>query len=101
MKILNLIKKTPFIFTLVIIIFVSINNQKQYTRLKILIWNTPSLSLGTYLAISTGTGYIISYIATSNLANVNKIDSKRELKYEQISHILHFIVYVIHFIYYI
>ena len=82
MKIVNLIKKTPFIFTLFIIILVSISNQKQNTRLKILIWNTPSLSLGTYLAISTGTGYIISYIVTRNLAKVNKIDSKRELKYK-------------------
>ena len=82
MKIVNLIKKTPFIFTLFIIILVSISNQKQNTRLKILIWNTPSLSLGTYLAISTGTGYIISYIATANLAKAYKIDSKKVLKYK-------------------
>ena len=82
MKIVNLIKNTPFIFTLTIIILIGISNQKQSSRLKILIWNTPSLALGTYIAISAGTGYIISYIATSNLSKFNKIDLKKQLKYK-------------------
>ena len=64
MKKNNLIKFIPILSTLLILIFLSITNQKQYTKLKILIWNTPSLSLGTYLAISTGTGCLISYIIT-------------------------------------
>ena len=82
MKIVNFIKNTPFIFTLLIIILVSISNQKQSSRLKILIWNTPSLPLGTYLGVSAATGYIISYIATSNLAKLYKKNSKKEIKYK-------------------
>ena len=82
MKVLNQIKKTPFIITLIIIIIISISNQKQYTRLKILIWNTPSLALGTYLAISSGTGYIFSYIVTTNIARGNKLNVIKKIKYK-------------------
>ena len=82
MKLINLFKNIPFLLTLIFIVLLSISNQKQYTRLKILIWNTPSLSLGNYLAISTGTGFIISYIVTNNLAKDKKIINKKELKYK-------------------
>jgi len=82
MKINNLIKFIPILSTLLILIFLSITNQKQYTKLKILIWNTPSLSLGTYLAISTGTGCLISYIITSNLTKVSKSKIAYKIKYE-------------------
>ena len=82
MKIFNLIKSIPFLLTLIILIFLSINNQKQYIKLKILIWNTPSLSLGTYLAISTGTGYLLSYIVTSNMAKFNKSNEGNKIKYK-------------------
>ena len=83
MNIFNLIKKTPFLLALIIIILISIFNQKQYTRLRILIWNTPSLSLGNYLAISSGTGFILSYIVTSNLAKNKKTNLKYEIKYKE------------------
>ena len=53
------------------------------TNLKILIWETPSLSLGTYLGISTGTGFIISYILTSNLAAINKTRFRRSISYQK------------------
>ncbi len=43
MKLSYLIKATPFLSTLVLIIFLSISNQKEYTKIKILIWSTPSL----------------------------------------------------------
>jgi len=82
MNIFNLIKKTPFLLALIIILLISVFNQKQYTRLKILIWNTPSLSLGNYLAISSGTGFILSYIVTSNLAKNKKTNFKNEIKYK-------------------
>ena len=82
MTIFNLIKKTPFLLILTIIILLSIFNQKQFTRLKILIWKTPSLSLGNYLAISSSTGFILSYIITSNLAKNKKLNSKNEIKYK-------------------
>ena len=72
MKLFNLIKSIPFISTLIIIIILTINNQKEYTKLKILIWNTPTLSLGNYLAISVGTGYLLSYIVTSSQVKNNK-----------------------------
>ena len=82
MKIFNLIRKTPFLLVLIIIILISIFNQKEYTRLKILIWNTPSLSLGNYLALSSGTGFILSYLLTSNLAENKKTNIKNEIKYK-------------------
>ena len=82
MKIFNLIQKTPFVLMLIITILLTIFNQRQYTRLKILIWNSPYQSLGNYLAISTGTGFILSYIVTSNLANRRTTKFKKEIKYK-------------------
>ena len=82
MKIFNLIKKTPFLLILTIIILLNIFNQKQNTRLKFLIWNTPYLSLGNYITISTTTGFIISYLITSNLYENNKTNTKEQLKYK-------------------
>tara|TARA_Y100001968_G_C19207130_1_gene642870 strand:- start:355 stop:879 length:525 start_codon:yes stop_codon:yes gene_type:complete len=78
---MKLFKNIPFLLSLFIIIILSVSNQKQYTRLKILIWKTPSLSLGNYLAISTGTGFLISYIVINNLFIGNK-NTKNELKYK-------------------
>ena len=80
MRISTSIKAIPLLSSLLIITFLSISNQKEYTRLKILIWDTPSLSLGTYLAISCGTGFIFSYLITSNLARINHSKSKNEMK---------------------
>ena len=82
MKLFNLIKSIPFISTLIVIIFLIINNQKEYTKLKILIWNTPTLSLGNYLAISIGTGYLISYIVTSSQVKNNKDKIYEPIKYK-------------------
>ena len=82
MKLFNLIKSIPFISTLIVIIFLTINNQKEYTKLKILIWNTPTLSLGNYLAISIGTGYLISYIVTSSQFKINKETINEPIKYK-------------------
>ena len=82
MKLFNLIKSIPFISTLIIIIFLTINNQKEYTKLKILIWNTPTLSLGNYLAISVGTGYLLSYIVTSSQVKNNKETINEPIKYK-------------------
>ena len=67
MKISKLIKIIPFLSILLLISFIGISNQKQNTKLKILIWNTPSLSVGTYLAIASGSGFLISYLITLNL----------------------------------
>jgi len=91
MKINYLIKALPFFSTLLLIIFLSISNQKEYTKLKILIWNTPSVSIGTYLAISSGTGFIFSYLITTNLAKVFQASKNKPLnfrddsKYEKIN----------------
>ena len=82
MKINKFLKSFPFLLTLIILIILSISNQKQYTKLKILIWNTPSLSLGNYIAISCGTGYFISYIFTTNLAGFYKSNQDKKIKYK-------------------
>ena len=80
MKINNLFKLIPFLSTLIILMIIFISNQKDYTKLKILFWNTPSLSLGTYLTISTGTGFFFSYIITSKLGRNNQSNVKNELR---------------------
>tara|TARA_B100001029_G_C14878043_1_gene348370 strand:+ start:169 stop:726 length:558 start_codon:yes stop_codon:yes gene_type:complete len=82
MKFFNLNKIITFLSSLIILIVLCINNQKQSTKLKILIWNTPVLSLGTYIAISTGAGYILSFIATSALSKSNTSSSKKTIKYK-------------------
>ena len=89
MKLSYLLKATPFLSTLVLIIFLSISNQKEYTKIKILIWSTPSLTLGNYLAISTGTGFILSYLITTKLGKIIQtsqgqvLEFKEEAKYEE------------------
>ena len=82
MKLNYFVKVTPFLSTLLLIIFVCIGNQKEYTRLRILIWNTPSLSLSTYICISTGFGFILSYFVTNNFARFNSARTHNELKYK-------------------
>ena len=82
MKILNLFRSLTFLSTFFILIFLSTINQKEYIKLKIMVWNTPSLSLGTYLAISTSTGYILSYILTTSLAKANKLKLENKIKYK-------------------
>ena len=82
MKLNKLIKAIPFISTAILIVFLIISNQKVNTKLRILIWNTPSLSLGTYLAISTGTGFILSYIFISNIARISREKSNKSISYK-------------------
>ena len=82
MKFNYLVKATPFLSTIILITFLSLSNQKENTKLRILIWDTPSLSLGTYLAISTGTGFILSYFITTSLANGNKPTTEKLLEYK-------------------
>ena len=77
-----LIKFIPILSSLILVILLGISNQKENTKLKILIWNTPLLSLGTYIAISTGSGFLISYITTTNLARVNKSKFNNSIKYK-------------------
>ena len=78
----KLIKSSPLLLILFIIIILNICNQKEYTKLKILIWNSPLLSLGTYLSISSGTGFILSYIFTTKLVKYNYSKPKSEIKYK-------------------
>jgi len=83
MKLNNLIKIIPFLSTFTLIAILNFSNQKVNTKLKILIWNTPSLSLGSYLAISTGTGFIFSYIITTSLAKSIRSNSNKAIKYKK------------------
>ncbi|WP_269616991.1 hypothetical protein [Prochlorococcus marinus] len=76
-------KVSPFLSTLLIIICLSLSNQKESTNLRILIWETPSLTLGTYLAISTGTGFILSYLITTNTAKLYQAKQMKNLKFKE------------------
>ena len=82
MKINILVKATPFLSTILLIIFLSISNQKEYTKLRILVWNTPSLTLGRYLALSTGTGFLLSYFITTKISKLNKTITKESLNFK-------------------
>ena len=82
MKFNSLIKATLSISTFVLILFLCFTNQKEYTRLKILIWNTPSLSLGRYLALSLGTGFTFSYLITTYISKINQSKQKQSLKFK-------------------
>ncbi len=82
MRINYFIKAAPFFSILLIIVLLNISNQKDYTKLRILIWNTPTLTLGKYLSISTGTGFIISYLITTNLSRLNQQRPINSLNYK-------------------
>ena len=76
---INLLKVTPFFFILLLILILIIGNQNEKAQLKILIWNTPSIALGSFLAISTGSGFILSYLITSSLASLTNYQSKSQI----------------------
>tara|TARA_Y100001968_G_scaffold58226_1_gene49233 strand:+ start:205 stop:759 length:555 start_codon:yes stop_codon:yes gene_type:complete len=82
MKLFNLKKSIPFLLILLIIVLLNLFNQKQTTKIKILIWNTPLLSLGNYIAISTGTGFILSFIVTNSLAKRYQSIQKNTIRYK-------------------
>ena len=83
MKFSYFIKATPSLSTLLLIIFLCVSNQKEYTKIRILIWNTPSLTLGNYLAISTGTGFVLSYFITTRLGKTAQTTHKQSLGYKE------------------
>mgnify|MGYP001185541354 CR=1 FL=1 len=82
MKIFKFFKNIPFLLTLIIFTILYINNQKEYTKLKLLIWSTPPLSLGTYISISAGTGYLLSYVFTTTLSKAYKSKSEPSIRYK-------------------
>tara|TARA_Y100001968_G_C19293542_1_gene685460 strand:+ start:493 stop:1035 length:543 start_codon:yes stop_codon:yes gene_type:complete len=59
----------PLLSTIIFVVFININNKNQNTKLRVLIWNTPTLSLGIYLTISTYSGFLLSYITTNIAKN--------------------------------
>ena len=82
MKFNRLYKAIPFVLTLLLIIILGVNNQKQNTKIKLLIWNTPLLPIGTYIAISTCSGFVLSFLVTASIAKLEKHKSQPLLKYK-------------------
>ena len=60
------------------------SNQNENSKLKILIWDTPSLPIGTYLAISTGSGFIFSYIITTSIATIYNSNKPSDIQYKYV-----------------
>ena len=83
MKANKFIKIIPLLSTLLLISYICISNQKEYTKIKILLWNTPSLPLGTYLAISSGSGFILSYLITTKLAKLFIYQKYNSINYKE------------------
>ena len=81
MKLINLFKSVPFLITLSIILIINFTNKKEYTKLKVLFWDSPSLPLGTYLALSTGTWFLLWFIVTSRTMKNYQPKVTQELKY--------------------
>ena len=75
-------KFISYLLILIIILILNINNQNEKTKLKLIIWETPSSSLGNYLSISTATGFLISYILTSKIATFYQSNLKSKIKYK-------------------
>tara|TARA_Y100001968_G_scaffold322564_1_gene358860 strand:- start:14898 stop:15446 length:549 start_codon:yes stop_codon:yes gene_type:complete len=69
---LNIYKFFPFLAIILLSIFLILSNQRQYTKLKILIWETPTLTLGTYLSLSTASGFLISFLISNNISKYNQ-----------------------------
>ena len=88
MRFLNPIKFIPIFLSLLIIILLNVNNQKESIKLRLLIWNTPSLSLGTYISFSSITGFVLSYLFTKNYPSSNQMRIKKKIryKYDEIDH---------------
>ena len=86
MKSYKLIKALPILFTFIIVLLISLNNQKQDTKLTLLIWDTPKSSLGGYVAISTVSGFILSFLLMNNLAFNAKPRLNRVVKYRYEGH---------------
>ena len=70
-------KFIPILSTSILVLVLCLSNQKESSKLKLLIWETPTLSLGTYIAISTTSGFIISYISNVYFASFTSIKSKK------------------------
>ena len=81
MKSYKLIKVIPLLFIFIIVLVISLNNQKQRTNLTLLIWDTPKTSLATYLAISTLSGFLLSYLFINSLATNSKPRLNRVINY--------------------
>ena len=75
-------KFISYLLMLIIILILNINNQKEKTKLKLIVWETPSSSLGNYLSISTVTGFLISYLLTSKVAKFNQSNLNSKIKYK-------------------
>ena len=82
MKSYKLFKAIPLLCTFVFVLLIGLNNKKQSTNLTLLIWDTPKSSLGTYIAISTVSGFLLSYLFINSLASNAKPGLKRVIKYE-------------------
>tara|TARA_Y100001968_G_scaffold323012_1_gene360027 strand:+ start:273 stop:815 length:543 start_codon:yes stop_codon:yes gene_type:complete len=83
MRFNNFIKATTFFSTIFLVIILAISNQKEKANLRILIWDTPPLSLGSYLAISTVSGFILAYLSTSSLTNLRNTQPKQESMFKE------------------
>tara|TARA_B100000579_G_scaffold208804_1_gene170562 strand:- start:10 stop:564 length:555 start_codon:yes stop_codon:yes gene_type:complete len=82
MKPINLFKSVPFLITFVFVLILCISNQKEYTKLKVLIWDTPRLSLGTYIAISVSSGFFLSFVVNKYISKTNPLKPQIVFKYK-------------------
>ena len=63
-----ILKLIPFLSTLLLVLIISVSNQNKNAKLRFLIWDTPKLSLSTYIALSTSSGFLISFLLTRDYA---------------------------------
>ena len=64
---------------LVLLIIASFNNTKS-TRIRILIWQTPSANIGTHIALGSLTGSLLAFTAIYSLTS-NKFSNRRKVHF--------------------
>ncbi len=78
MKTLRKILLIPALAPLALLIFISFLNIKEPLKLRILLWETPELSIGSWVAVSSSSAFILSL--SSGLTNLAQFSYRRTVK---------------------
>ena len=84
MRRIKLICALPFISLFIFCVIVATFKQKDKVNVKLLVWRTPSLTIGNHIGISAASGFILSSIAIYTLT-LNNRDSLRNKVVRSIS----------------
>ena len=81
MKIIKRMLKIISLLPLITVLFISILNFKKPISIKLLVWESPKLYIGTWMIIAATTGALVSSASVIGIGNTNQI-LKRKVKYQ-------------------